>query len=82
MSPRVRYFAFLELPTLEPERVGAGDIAVLRAAGLSHAAIEDAIYVCSLFNLCNRVADSQAFQIPDPRGFAFFAGIMLRYGYD
>jgi len=73
---------FLEKLTLEPEGVGAADIAVLRAAGLSDAAIEDAVHVCALFNIYDRVADSLGFQIPDARGSAFSAKMLLRYGYD
>lgn len=73
--------AFLELLTLEPGRVTATDIAPLRAAGLSDAAIEDAIHVTALFNIYDRMADTLDFDIPDPDGFAQGADMLLRRGY-
>ena len=73
---------FLEKLTLAPEQVGAGDVAALRKAGLSDAAIEDAVHVCALFNIYDRLADSFAFHVPDAHGFAFSAKMLLRYGYD
>lgn len=73
---------FLEKLTLAPEKVGAGDIAPLREAGLSDGAIEDAVHVCVLFNIYDRLADSFSFHVPDARGFAFSAKMLLRYGYD
>jgi alkylhydroperoxidase family enzyme len=73
---------FLEKLTLEPEQVGPGDIATLRSAGVSDAAIEDAVHVCALFNIYDRLADSLCFDVPDAREFEMAAGQMLRYGYD
>lgn len=40
------------------------------------------MHVCVLFNVYDRMADSLGFHIPDARGFAFSAGMLLRYGYD
>jgi uncharacterized peroxidase-related enzyme len=73
--------AFLEKLTLQPDAIGAPDIAPLRAAGLSDAAIEDAIHVCTLFNVYDRLADSFAFHIPDAKGFAQSANMLLKRGY-
>lgn len=73
---------FLQKLTLEPEQVHAADIAALRSAGLSDAAIEDAVHACVLFNIYDRMADSLSFYVPDERGFAFSARMLLRYGYD
>lgn len=73
---------FLEKLTLEPEQVGPGDIASLRSAGVSDAAIEDAVHVCALFSIYDRLADSFCFHVPDAREFEMAAGAMLRYGYD
>jgi uncharacterized peroxidase-related enzyme len=73
---------FLDKLTLAPEAVGAADMAALRDAGLSDRAIEDAVHVCALFNIYDRLADSFAFHVPDARGFAFSAKMLLRYGYD
>ncbi len=69
--------AFLEKLTLTPERVGPGDIAPLRAAGVSDPAIEEAIYICFLYSMTDRLADAFDFYIPSPEGFRRH-GILLR----
>jgi uncharacterized peroxidase-related enzyme len=51
-------FGFLEKLTGTPEVVGVADITSVRDAGVSDAAILDAIYVCYLFNAINRVANA------------------------
>lgn len=72
---------FLEKLTLRPESVGPEDITPLRAEGLSDAAIEDAIHVCTLFSVYDRLADSFKFEIPDEAGFAMSANMLLKRGY-
>lgn len=72
---------FLEKLTLAPESLTAGDVAPLRRAGLSDAAIEDAIHVCALFNVYDRLADSFEFHIPDATGFEQSARRLLNRGY-
>ena len=72
---------FLERLTLDPESVTARDAAALRDAGLSTSAIEDAIHVCTLFNVYDRLADSFKFEIPDEVGFAKSAASLLTRGY-
>ena len=47
--------------TLRPHRVTRDDVAVVRAAGVADAAIEDALTVCACFNLIDRVADALGF---------------------
>jgi len=42
---------FLEKLTLTPEEIVQEDIAPMRTAGVSNQAIEDAIYVCTYFNV-------------------------------
>ncbi|HVR78382.1 MAG TPA: hypothetical protein VMS99_08300 [Acidimicrobiia bacterium] len=49
---------FLEKLTLEPDRVGPDDVRPLLEAGISEEAISDAIHICALFNLIDRVADA------------------------
>lgn len=73
--------AFLEKLTLNAEAVTAEDARALRALGLSEAAIEDAIHVCALFNVYDRLADSFEFDIPDQDGFAQSATSLLERGY-
>lgn len=72
---------FIESLTLRPDEVTPADIAPLRAQGLTDAAIEDAIHVCALFNIYDRLADSLEFEIPDHRGFAISATMLLKRGY-
>jgi alkylhydroperoxidase family enzyme len=72
---------FLETLTLNPDAVSASDIGPLRQVGLSDAAIEDAIHVCTLFSVYDRLADSFRFDIPDARGFEQSATMLLRRGY-
>jgi uncharacterized peroxidase-related enzyme len=82
VSERVRaMLGFLEKLTLQPEDISAQDAGPLRAAGLSDAAIEDAIHVCVLFNVYDRLADAFEFDIPDRRGFAVSATMLLTRGY-
>src|SRR5215217_5773875 len=72
---------FLRKLTLEPFRVDGADMAPLRAAGLSDAAIEDAIQICANFNIIKRLADAFGFELPSPRGLARSTEILLKRGY-
>lgn len=72
---------FLEKLTLEPDRITAEDVAPLRAAGLSDAAIEDALHVNALFNIYDRLADALEFDIPAADSFEMGAAILLKRGY-
>ena len=72
---------FLETLTLRPDEVRPADVAPLRAAGLSDAAIEDAINVCALFNIYDRLADALGWYLPDARGYAASAQNLMRRGY-
>jgi uncharacterized peroxidase-related enzyme len=80
-EPLRRMLAFLEKLTLEPAAVTAADIRPLREAGLSDAAIEDAIHASVLFNIYDRMADTLEFDIPDREGFAQGAEMLLKRGY-
>lgn len=72
---------FLEKLTLHPNEVRPADVAPLRAAGLSDDAIEDAINVCALFNIYDRLADSFGWHLPDAAGYAASAQNLMRRGY-
>lgn len=54
-------FGLLERATLWPEDLTSADVASVRSAGVSDAAIEDALYVAFVFNLVNRLADAFGF---------------------
>lgn len=72
---------FLEKLTLSPADVGPGDIVPLQAAGISRQAIEDAVYVCALFNIIDRIADSLNFAVPPAERFANSASSPATYSY-
>ena len=72
---------FLEKLTLRPDEVRPRDVEPLRAAGLSDHAIEDAIQVCALFNIYDRMADSLGWYLPDQAGYAASASNLMKRGY-
>ncbi len=71
----------LEKVTLTPAEVEPEDIAPLRAAGVSEQAIEDALVVCAMFNIIDRMADALDVAIPTSEGFAQTADRLLEHGY-
>lgn len=72
---------FLEKLTLAPTEVGPADVKPLRAAGVTDEAVEDAIHVCVLFNIYDRLADSLSFHLPGPDGYAASGRSLMRRGY-
>lgn len=70
---------FLEKLTLTPAEITSADVVATRDAGVSEHALVDAIYVCALFNLIDRVADALGFEIPP--SFAGGAAAQLKRGY-
>jgi uncharacterized peroxidase-related enzyme len=72
---------FLRKLTLEPAAVGADDVRALHAVGLSDAAIEEAVYVATMFNTIDRLADAFDFKPSDERGLRWVARILLKVGY-
>lgn len=82
IGPKLRaQLEFLEKLTLRPDEVRPRDIEPLRAAGLSDEAIEDAIQVCTLFNVYDRLADSLGWYLPDSAGYAASAEHLIKRGY-
>lgn len=73
--------SLLEKVTLTPADVGPDDVARLRAVGVSEQAIEDALVVCALFNLIDRMADALDVALPSEEGFAQTAERLLEHGY-
>ncbi|HMC19446.1 MAG TPA: hypothetical protein VKH16_09455 [Gemmatimonadales bacterium] len=82
IDPKLRAtLGFLEKLTLTPAEVRPADIAPLRRAGVTHEAIEDAIQVCALFSVYNRLADALGFYVPTGDGHAALARFVLKRGY-
>ena len=71
----------LEKLVLAPADIGPDDMVPLRAAGVSEQAIEDAVYVCMLFTIINRIADSLDFEISSAEAFSRGADRLLEHGY-
>lgn len=66
IEPRLKTtLAFIQKLTLHPWDVTPEDIAPMREAGVSDAAIEEAISVCACFNIIDRLADAFDFEIPN-----------------
>jgi alkylhydroperoxidase family enzyme len=72
---------FLEKMTLSPRDLGPGDVAPLRAAGLTDQEIADAIHICGAFNLINRLADSLGWEAQKEVAIHRFAEMLLKMGY-
>ena len=83
VDPKLRAtLGFLEQLTLAPDRVRPADVAPLRAAGVTDEAIADAIHVCALFNIYDRLADSLGWFLPGPDGYAASGRALLSRGYN
>ena len=73
--------AFLEKLTLTPEAVGAQDVRAARAAQVSDAALREAIYVCFLFSVMDRLADAFGFEVPAADELRRGEWILRHFGY-
>ena len=82
LDPKLRAtLGFLEKLTLTPQDVCPADLAPLRAAGMSDEGIEDAIQVCVLFNIYDRLADAMKWHLPGPEGYAASGRSLMQRGY-
>ena len=81
-EPRlVATLELLEKITLSPDRVAPDDIDQVIAAGVSEDAIVDALHVCFLFNLVNRMADALGYDYGTEAEALELAAILNRIGY-
>ncbi|HYR99211.1 MAG TPA: hypothetical protein VEO58_09365 [Gemmatimonadales bacterium] len=82
LDPKLRAtLGFVEKLTLAPTEVGPADVKPLRAVGVTDEAVEDAIHVCVLFNIYDRLADSLSFHLPGPDGYAASGRSLMKRGY-
>jgi alkylhydroperoxidase family enzyme len=72
---------FLKKLTLTPEELGPVDAAAVRAAGVSDEALADAIHVCALFNIIDRIADALEFHVPPRKESERIAPRFFARGY-
>jgi alkylhydroperoxidase family enzyme len=73
--------AFLEKLTLTPALVGPGDAKAALQAGVSEAALRQAIYVASLFATMNRMTLALDCKLPAARGLQWAVRILRMAGY-
>jgi uncharacterized peroxidase-related enzyme len=75
--------AYLEKLTLTPDAIGPDDVAPLRTAGLSDEAIADAVHVCAMFNVYDRLADALGWEVPaNPEFWPKQSRYLLKSGYE
>ena len=72
---------YIEKLTLRPAELTAADAARVLAAGVSEAALIDAIQVAALFNMIVRLADSLGWDVPSFEEFHARADRTLAGGY-
>jgi uncharacterized peroxidase-related enzyme len=73
--------AFLEIMTLRPMELSAGDARAVVNAGVSAEALMDAIAVGALFCIVTRYADALDFAVPTTSEFDRAANMLLKRGY-
>ena len=73
--------AFLEKLTLTPDAIGPEDGQAVRAAGVSEAALREAIYVCFIFSVMDRLADAFGFEVANAHELTRGEHILRRFGY-
>jgi alkylhydroperoxidase family enzyme len=71
----------LEKLTLTPDEVTPEDVQLVRDAGASDGAIEDALHIQAAFNTIVRLADAFDFHVPDAAGMKKGARMLLKRGY-
>ena len=82
VSEQVRAtLGFLETLTLRPDEVSTEEVQSMLRAGLSDAAIEEAIVVCAAFNIADRLADTFDYEPPDAEGAQRAGQGLLLHGY-
>jgi alkylhydroperoxidase family enzyme len=72
---------FLSRLTLEPAAVSADDARAVLDAGVSSEALADAVYVCFLWCVIDRVADALGVEALSEEEFERGAALIVREGY-
>lgn len=74
--------ALLEKVTLRPHQLSSSDVAAVREAGVSTQAISDALHVCFMFSMIDRLADSLGWHVQSAEEFKKDARFLLKRGYE
>jgi uncharacterized peroxidase-related enzyme len=72
---------FLDKLTVDPDTVTREDAAVVRNAGVSDEALVDAIHICFMFCVMNRLMDAFGAESPSHAQLEFSAKTLLARGY-
>jgi uncharacterized peroxidase-related enzyme len=72
---------FLEVMTLRPKELSAEHAKAVLRAGVPARALQDAIAVCTVFNIITRYALALDFALPSAKEFDRAAGMLLKRGY-
>ncbi|MBI3856218.1 MAG: peroxidase [Planctomycetes bacterium] len=72
---------FLRKLTLAPAEVGPADAAPALRLGVSKEALEDAVYVCFLFSIYTRLADTLGWASLDQAGYEASGRRLMKRGY-
>jgi alkylhydroperoxidase family enzyme len=73
--------AFLEKLTLRPGELDSSDIEAMRLAGVTDEAIVEAMYVSTMFNVMDRLADAFEFELTRPEHKSKLVFVLTRLGY-
>ena len=71
----------IEKLTLKPSELTSADVDLVRAAGVSEAAIEDAIHVAVIFVMINKLADAFDWELLTDEVYDARAEVALERGY-
>lgn len=81
-NPRLStMISFLEKLTAAPWDMTTEDVLVLRHAGISERAIQEAVAVCVVFNIGSRLSLALDFQLPSESELQRAAPFILKLGY-
>jgi len=80
-QPQRAMLGFLEKLTLHPSTLGDHDIQLLRDAGLTDQAVEEAIRVCFAFTIMDRLADALDYDIPSEASTQRAGRLLFMAGY-
>ncbi|GCE15827.1 hypothetical protein KTT_56860 [Tengunoibacter tsumagoiensis] len=71
----------LEKVTLGPDHVTSADVQPVLATGVSRQAIEEALFICTCFNIIARLADAFDVAIPSAAEFTQTGIRLIEHGY-
>jgi uncharacterized peroxidase-related enzyme len=83
VGPKVRaMLPFLDKLTVDPQSLNADDVRAVRAAGVSDAAMVDAIMIAVLFAMFNRIVFATGVEPMSPRALNAVSFALFKGGYD